>query len=110
MLMQKDRINLELTKKFITEKKTTIPPLRNLDRKKVKVETEKVNKLLPNIPTSNVTELNKLIYAGVKLVCDKIGIPQRNPNKNIKPGWEIRLERKIKKPVTISKSTKERKT
>ena len=46
-----------------------------IDRKKVKVETEKVNKLSTNIPTSNITELNELTFAEVKLVRDKISIP-----------------------------------
>ena len=34
----------------------------------------------------NITELIELIYAGAKLVGDKIGIPQRKPNKDTKPG------------------------
>ena len=38
-----------------------------------------------------ITELNELICAGPKVICDKIGIPLRNPNSNTKPGWEIRL-------------------
>ena len=36
----------------------------------------KQEKFLPNIPKDNITELNELIHAGAKLVCDKIGIPQ----------------------------------
>ena len=86
----------------MTEKKTTLPPLRNQDWKKVKVETEKIIKLLPNIPTDNVTELNELIYAGTKLVFDKIGVPLRNTDRNIKPGWGIRLEVQVKKITTTS--------
>ena len=44
-----------------------------------------------------ITELNELIYAGAKLVGDKIDISQRNPNKNTKSGWEMRIEGQIKK-------------
>ena len=51
----------------------TIPQERRLD--KVKIETQKGNKLLPNIPTGNIIELD---YASATLVCNKIGIPQRN--------------------------------
>ena len=36
-----------------------------------------------------ITELNELIYAGAKLVCDK------NMNRYSKPGWEIRQETRI---------------
>ena len=44
----------------------------------------------------NITELNELIYAEVKLVSDKIGNPQRNPNRNTKSEWEMRIEGQIK--------------
>ena len=87
-----DKINGELIKKIMTEKKITLLSFGNQDWKKVEIETEKVNKLLPNIPTGNITELKVLVYARAKLVCDKIGIPQRNPDRNIKSRWEIRLE------------------
>ena len=40
----------------------------------------------------NITELNELIHAGVKLNCDRIGVPLKNLNRNIKLGWEIRQE------------------
>ena len=49
-----------------SEKKTTLLSLRNKDAKTVKVETKRINKLFT--PTNNITELNELIYARVKLV------------------------------------------
>ena len=55
----------------MSEKKTTLPSLRNQDWRTVKSETEKVNDLLTNIPTNDITELNDLIYTGAKLVCEK---------------------------------------
>ena len=70
----------------------TIPSETKME--KVKVETEKVNKLIPPV---NITELNGLIYAGATQVCDKIGLLQRNPNSNTKSRWEIKLVRLIKK-------------
>ena len=77
---------------------TTLSSLRNQDWKKtVKLEPESVNKSSKNITTNNITEQNGLIYTGVKLVGDKIYIPQRNLNKNTKRGWEIWLEGQIKK-------------
>ena len=53
----------------MAEKKIKLPSRRN----QVKIETEKINKLEPNIPTDNIIELNALIYAGAKLACDRIG-------------------------------------
>ena len=41
-------------------------------------------------------DLNELINAGAKLVCEKIGVLLKKTNRNSKPGWEIRLEMKIK--------------
>ena len=46
-----------------------------------------INYVLKYIRTKNITEFNKLIYAGAKLVYEKIGVPLKN--KNSKPGWEI---------------------
>ena len=71
--------------------------LLNHDLKKLMIEIKKINKLSTTIPTINITELKKLIYGRVELVCDTIGIYQRNLNKNTKPGWEIRLVGQIKK-------------
>ena len=38
-------MNEEIMKWFMSEKKTTLPSLKNQDGKKVKVKTEKLNKL-----------------------------------------------------------------
>ena len=53
---------------IISEKNTTLPSVRIQGKKTVKVETEKINKLLTHISTNNITVLNELISAGEKLV------------------------------------------
>ena len=63
---------------MMSENKTTLSSLRNQDWKIVKVETEKINELLTHNSTNNITELNELIYAGTKLVCEKIGVLQKH--------------------------------
>ena len=76
----------------MTEKKpTTLRSLRKEDWKEVMVETKKANKLLINIPSGNIIELNKLIYAEAKLVCQKIGISLKNSNKNLKINLDAKL-------------------
>ena len=45
----------------------------------------------------NITKLNVLIFSGIKLFNDKIHICIRNQNRSSKPGWEMRVERQIKK-------------
>ena len=57
-----------------------------------------------------MTELNELIYAEAKLVCEKIGIPSKSTKKKSKPGWEIRLETQIKNLRKQTKMIKQRKT
>ena len=67
-------------------KKTQIPTFRNQDGQKIKVRNEKVHRLLPNVPMCTIIELIEIIYAGDKLPCDKIGVPQKKPKRNTKPG------------------------
>ena len=62
----------------MNSEKSTLPSLRNIEWRKVKAETNKVNQELTYISTNNITELDELIYAGVELVCEKIGIPSKS--------------------------------
>ena len=80
----------------MSSEKTILPSLRNIERKTLKIETNKINHILPYIPTNNITDLNELIYAGAKLVCKKVWIPSKSTKKQSKPGWKIRLETQIK--------------
>ena len=59
----------------------------------VKSKTEKVNDLLTNIPTNDITELNDLIYAGAKLVCEQIGIPLKTTDRKSKQGQESQIKK-----------------
>ena len=77
--------------------KITLLSIRNIEWRTVKTETNKINQVLPYISTYNIIELNELIYAGAKLVCEKIGIPSKSAKQKSKPEWEIRLETQIKK-------------
>ncbi len=47
----------------------------------IKIETNKINHILPYIPTNNITELNELTYVGAKLVYEKIGISSKRTKK-----------------------------
>ena len=64
-------------------KKTTFPSRRNREWRWVKTETEK-NLVQIYISTNNTAELNKLIYAGAKLICKKIGVPFKSIKEKIK--------------------------
>ena len=58
---------------------------RNIECRTIKMETEKINQVLTYIPTKNITEFNELIYAGAKLVCEKIGVLLKSTHKKSKP-------------------------
>ena len=92
----------------MNNEKTILLSLRNIKWKTLKIQTNKINHILPYIPTNNITELNELIYAGAKLVCENIGIPSKSTKKQQKPGWEIRLESQIKKNTKSSPNDEER--
>ena len=84
----------------MAKKKTTLLFLRNHYRRKVKRETEKVNKSSNIIPTYNITKSNDLIYAGAKLVVDKIGTLK----DRLKPKLEMTLDRQIYKRPKLEKT------
>lgn len=54
------------------EKKTKLSSARNQERKKLKAETKKMNKLIPYIPTDVIIDLKNLIYARTKTVSVKL--------------------------------------
>ena len=101
-------MNLDVMKRIMSEKKTKLPSLRNQDLRTVKSKTEKINELLTNTPTNDITGLNDLIYAGAKLVCEKNGFPLKTRDRKPKLGWELRQESQIKKKKksTSSKNDK----
>ena len=69
----------------------------------VRAETNKVIQVLAYVSTNNIIEINELIYARPKLVCEKIGISSKSTKEKSKPGWEFRLETQIK---NLRKQTK----
>ena len=72
----------------MSEKKTTLPSLRNKDWRSGKFENEKVNDLLTNVQKNDITELNDLIYEGAKLVSEKIGVALKPAYRKSKPEWD----------------------
>ena len=93
----------------MNSEKTTLTSLRNIEWRTVKTETNEINQVLSYISTDNITKLNELIYAGAKLVCEKIGIPSKSTKEKSKPGWEIRLETQMKTLRKKAKMIKQRK-
>ena len=74
MLTKDERRNVEFIKKNSWPKRNFHYHLYGIRTEKVKIKTKKVNKLFKNILTDNITKVSDLIYAGAKLVRDKIDI------------------------------------
>ena len=108
-LSQEQKLNLKNIKKIMNSEIITLPSLRNIEWRIVRTETNKVNQVLTYISTNNITELNELIYAGAKLVCEKIRIPSKSMKEKSKPGWEFRLETQIKNLRKQAKMIKQKK-
>ena len=101
-------MRVELLKKIMTEKMTTLPFLRNKKRKKVKAKTKTI-KLVINIITDSISELNKLIYTGENLVCDEFGKSLKILKRKSNSGREFRLEGQVKK-LRLAKMLRKGKT
>ena len=105
---QEQKINLENLKRIINSKKTTLPSLRNIEWRILKIETNKINQVLPYMSTKNINELNEL-NLGVCSVCEKTGIASKNTKKKSKPGGKTRLEAHIKNLQKHAKMIKQKK-
>ena len=92
----------------MNSEKTTLPSLRNIKWRTLKIQTNKINQILPYISRNNTIELNELTYAGAKLVCEKIGVHSKSSKKQSKPGWEFRLETQIKNLRKLAKMLKQK--
>ena len=62
---QVQKVNLENLKRILNGWKTTLPSLRNIERRTVKAKSNKVYHV---VTMNNITDLTELIYAGAKLV------------------------------------------
>ena len=67
---------------------TVFQSLINQYRKNISKGTETLRNYLKNIPTSHITEINELIYAGVKWICYKISVfPKEHEHEHTSWIW-----------------------
>ena len=58
-LSQEQRLNLENVKRIMNSEKTMLPSLRNIEWRTLKVETNKINQVLPNMSTNYIIEFKR---------------------------------------------------
>ena len=75
-----------------------VPNLRATDRRKVMKEVELVDGLMHNLISDemDVTDVNRLLYAGGAVVAMRLGLKVGTGKKaEVKPWWQRRIERSI---------------
>ena len=97
---EEERIILQRLRNIFDSPETVvIPSLKNKDKLSVEKEVSLVNGLLHNIEIDdvNVSSVNKLLYAGSLVVCERLGVvkSKKNDTQNTKPWWQRRLESSI---------------
>ena len=89
----------KLREAFNSNKTVQIPSLKAKNLSMVMEEVNLVNSLIGNvfIDKPNVTNVNRLLYAGSYVVCERLGFlkKERQADKREKPWWQRRLERSI---------------
>ena len=88
-LSQEQKLNLENLKRIMNSEKTTLPSLRNMDWRTVKMDTNKINQVLIYISMNNVTEINEF--------WEKIGITSKSTKEKSKP---VEEKKHRKMPIT----------
>ena len=76
-------------------RKDKLSALRNLRKKKLLEETDKVYKVLSKFKTHIITKTNELFYAGAVVVTNRVGVKIDKVAGRKEPMWK-RLQNKIK--------------
>ena len=67
-------IVMEIAEVIERGKKDRLPALRNVPKKKLLEESAKVDKILSKLKTHSIAKTNKLLYAGVVVVTNRLGV------------------------------------
>ena len=78
--------------------KWSIPAMRHVPRKKLASVSAMVSRIVGTVRTTNLTEVNDLVFAGVVIVAEKSRVKSaRGHHKENKPWWKRRLEGHIRR-------------
>ena len=70
---------------------------KKVDKKTLKVQTDRVNDAIKYFKSKNITETNDLIKAASVWVAEQIGLKKRDDREKSEPRWKRRIEGDIKK-------------
>ena len=86
---------IEKMEEILKRDRIRLPPLRGIERSKLRNAVQSVNTVLGKIVTTDITSTNDLIYAGFVAVNEMIGIKQKENYTSKQPWWKRRLEQQI---------------
>ena len=72
-------------------RKDKLPALRNVPKKKLLEETDKVDKVLSKFKTHIIIKTNELFYAGAFVVTNRLGVKIDKVAWRKEPMWKRRL-------------------
>ena len=72
-----------------------LPPLRGIERSKLRNAVQAVNAVLGKIVTTDITSTNDLIYGGSVIVNEMVRIKRKENYTRKQPWWKRRLEQQI---------------
>ena len=70
---------------------------RKIDKKVLKVQTNRVNEAIKYLESKSIAETNKLVKATSVWVAERIGLKKTEHRKENQPRWKRRVERDIKR-------------
>ena len=89
---------VELLNEIMLEGKTSDGIMfKKVDKKTLKVQTDRVNEAIRYFKIKNITETNDLIKAASVWVAEQIGLKKRDYREKNELRWKHRVERDIKK-------------
>ena len=82
---------------MLSEEKVKLPALRSCDRMRLMEEVTKVNEAVKMIQTSNISELNSLLYAAAYVTTERLGAlkKRKKGSKTVEPSWKRRINGNI---------------
>ena len=90
---EENRMRIRIQEVMSLRIKGSIPALSRVERKRLNNATRAVNKILDQIQTTSMSELNSLVYAGAVVVMENVGYKQTtNTSRVTTPWWKRRLE------------------
>ena len=86
---------IEKIEEILKRDRMRLPPLRGIERSKLRNAVQAVNAVLGKIVTTDITSTNDLIYGGSVIVNEMVGIKRKENYTRKQPWWKRRLEQQI---------------